>query len=69
MILITTQTFPPERGGMEALMGGLADALHRSGERISVFADRVHTTGVDKLDLPYAVRRFATVRPVRRRTS
>lgn len=68
MILITTQTFPPDRGGMETLMGGLADALHRSGEKISVFADRVHTPGVDELDLPYPMRRFASVRPVRRRT-
>lgn len=68
MILITTQTFPPDRGGMEGLMGGLADELHRAGEKVSVFADRIHTPGVKDPVFPYGIRRFAAPRPVRRRT-
>lgn len=69
MILITTQTFPPDRGGMETLMGGLADALYASGQPIAVFADRIHSSGLaEREGVPYPIRRFSSVRPLRRRT-
>jgi phosphatidyl-myo-inositol dimannoside synthase len=67
MIIISTQTFPPDRGGMEALMGGLADAIHASGRKVMVFADRVHTTDVVGGEKPYPVLRFGGPRPLRRR--
>ena len=65
MILITTQCFPPDRGGIEMLMGGLADALHARGEAIAVFADRQHAGAADQS--PYNVKRFGGFKPLRRR--
>jgi phosphatidylinositol alpha-1,6-mannosyltransferase len=62
MILITTQCFPPERGGIETLMGGLADALHASGREVVVFAD-----GARNFTAPYVVKRFVGLKPLRRR--
>ena len=59
MILITTQCFPPDRGGIEMLMGGLADALHACGrERFASCRSRPHGRAADTSDVPYAVRRF-----------
>lgn len=66
MILITTQNFPPDRGGIQSLLGGLADALHAAGEEIVVFADRVHETDVVDTPKPYRVERFGGLRPLRR---
>lgn len=65
MILIATQCFPPDRGGIEMLMGGLADALCASGEEVRVFADRARTEGVDPG--AYTVSRFGGFKPLRRR--
>lgn len=67
MILITTQNFPPDRGGIQSLLGGLADALHAAGEEVVVFADRIHETDVVDAAKPYRVRRFGGLRPLRRR--
>ncbi|MDQ3564507.1 MAG: glycosyltransferase family 4 protein [Pseudomonadota bacterium] len=64
MILITTQCFPPDRGGIEMLMGGLADAVHGSDEAVAVYADRAHTDAADPA--PYAVKRFGGFKPLRR---
>ena len=66
MILITTQCFPPDRGGIEALMGGLAEALHASGREVAVHADRVRESGV-AFSAPYAIKRYAGLKPLRRR--
>lgn len=66
MILITTQCFPPDRGGIQMVMGGLADALHASGKDVSVFADRVRQNGA-VLRVPYTIKRFAGLKPPRRR--
>ncbi|MGH8480553.1 MAG: glycosyltransferase family 4 protein [Gammaproteobacteria bacterium] len=65
MILITTQCFPPDRGGIEILMGGLADAIHGGGEAVAVYADRAHTDVADPA--PYTVKRFGGFKPLRRR--
>jgi phosphatidylinositol alpha-1,6-mannosyltransferase len=65
MILIATQCFPPDRGGIEMLMGGLADALCASGEAVHVFADRARLDGADTGS--YAVTRFGGFKPLRRR--
>lgn len=67
MILITTQCFPPDRGGIEMLMGGLADALHASGKEVVVFADRAHEDGPE-IAAPYPIHRFGGFKPLRRRT-
>jgi phosphatidylinositol alpha-1,6-mannosyltransferase len=61
MILITTQTFPPDIGGIETLMAGLAKALARAGEQVRVFADGRATDNA-----VYEVTRFAGLKPLRR---
>ena len=38
MFVISTRNFPPEIGGMQNLMGGLAEALINHGP-VKVFAD------------------------------
>ncbi|MFI2812954.1 glycosyltransferase family 4 protein [Microbulbifer sp. JSM ZJ756] len=50
MILITTQCFPPRRGGIEVLMEGLADNLGRAGREVLVLADRVEDGEVPRSD-------------------
>ncbi len=68
MIIITTQNFPPDRGGIETLMGGLADSLAQAGEKIAVYADRIRTAGLlERSALSYPVQRFGNLRPLRRR--
>ena len=39
MFIISTRNFPPEIGGMQNLMGGLANALINHGP-VKVFADK-----------------------------
>ena len=39
MFVISTRSFPPETGGMQNLMGGLANALLNHGP-VKVFADK-----------------------------
>jgi len=63
MILITTQTFPPDVGGIETLMAGLARALVETGEAVRVFADGA---GGAPQGATYAVQRFGGLKPLRR---
>lgn len=65
MILITTQCFPPDRGGIEILMGGLADALAAAGKDVIVFADRMHETA-SEMSAPYTIKRYGGFKPLRR---
>lgn len=65
MIVITTQCFPPDRGGIEALMGGLAGALHEAGNEVAVFADRIRASGARPFAPSYSLRRFGGLRPLR----
>ena len=66
MILIATQNFPPDRGGIENLMGGLADNLVAAGQRVEVYADRIRGEG-EMAPRGYRVHRFGGPRPWRRR--
>ncbi|WP_346837740.1 glycosyltransferase family 4 protein [Microbulbifer sp. SAOS-129_SWC] len=66
MILIATQNFPPDRGGIENLMGGLADNLAAAGLPLEVYADRVRSAGEER-PRGYPVHRFGGARPWRRR--
>lgn len=67
MILITTQCFAPDVGGIENLMTGLAGTLHRRGHTVLVCADRSRGPGRTEPALPVPVKRFAGPRPWRRR--
>ncbi len=63
MILITTQTFPPDVGGIETLMAGLAKALVGAGEAVHVFADGA---GGAPDAARYVTTRFGGLKPLRR---
>lgn len=47
-------------------MTGLADALAQDGQQIEVFADHIHSGGLAELMRPYPIRRFGSIRPLRR---
>lgn len=63
MHLMLTQCFPPKLGGIENMMGGLAEAIAASGKELLVLAD-------GKSDLPvkpaYQIRRYSGFKPLRR---
>ncbi|WGL15988.1 glycosyltransferase family 4 protein [Microbulbifer bruguierae] len=65
MILITTQNFPPDRGGIEGLMGGLAEALAAAGHDTLVLADAA-SSDQPLLNTRYRLRRIGGLRPWRR---
>ena len=65
MILISTQSFPPDHGGIEELMGGLADALCAEGQDVTVFADWARAPEVSR-PRGYELRRFGGLKPWRR---
>ncbi|MBR0658573.1 glycosyltransferase [Neoroseomonas oryzicola] len=68
MILILTQCLPPDPGGIEVLVGGLATALAGSGEEVLVLADRIRGKGLAEPVWPkgVTVRRFGGPKPLRR---
>ncbi|MBT3069362.1 glycosyltransferase family 4 protein [Rhodomicrobium sp. Az07] len=65
MIVLLTQCFPPDIGGIETLMGQLARALHEAGEPVTVLADRIRG-GAPEPAWPFEVKRFGGPRPWRR---
>ncbi len=65
-LALATQCFAPDFGGIEVLMTGLADALAASGREIEVFADHIRRRDAGELARPYPIRRFGSIRPVRR---
>ncbi len=65
-LALVTQCFAPDFGGIEVLMTGLTDALAASGREIEVFADHIHRRDASEFARPYPIRRFGSIRPVRR---
>jgi phosphatidylinositol alpha-1,6-mannosyltransferase len=65
-IALATQCFGPDFGGIEALMTSLADAVTASGREIEVFADHIRRRDAGELARPYPIRRFGSIRPLRR---
>lgn len=65
MILILTQCFPPRIGGIENLVGGLAEAAAATGADVRVFADGAAGLG-DGGVVGAHVRRFSGPKPLRR---
>ena len=65
MIIIATQCFPPDIGGIEILMGEFAHYLSNSGERVAVFADQAKASHHEE-KLPYIIKRFGGLKPWRR---
>ena len=67
MILVLTQCFPPNIGGIEIYVGQLVRALAARGEQVTVFADAA--AGAQAFDASLqgvTVRRFGGPRPLRR---
>ncbi|MGB8365688.1 MAG: glycosyltransferase family 4 protein [Rhizomicrobium sp.] len=69
MIVVTTQCFQPDVGGIEAYVTGLADALTRRGHRICVYCDATNAKAAHEFDgaRSYSINRFGGPRPWRRR--
>ena len=65
-LALATQCFAPDFGGVEVLMTGLADAVAASGRAVEVFADHIHRRDASELARPYPIRRFGSIRPLRR---
>ena len=64
MIIITTQCFYPNIGGIEALMTGIAGAMHKSGKDIMVLADGKNDES-ERIET-YSIKRFNGWKPIRR---
>ena len=64
MIIITTQCFYPSIGGIEALMTGIAGAMHKSGKDILVIADGKKDESDESK--AYSIKRFNGWKPIRR---
>lgn len=62
-VLILTQCFPPQIGGIENFMHGMASALAGRGAEVTVFADGHKAEGAH----PFTVKRFAGLKAARRR--
>jgi glycosyltransferase involved in cell wall biosynthesis len=63
-VLILTQCFPPDVGGIENMMGALADALAAAGNDVTVLADGAAEAAGGRF--AYPVRRFDGFKPLRR---
>jgi phosphatidylinositol alpha-1,6-mannosyltransferase len=68
VILLLTQNFPPDPGGIENLMGDLARQLAAHGQEVLVLADHIRGKGLSEPAWPSGLqlRRFGGPRPVRR---
>ena len=65
MIIIATQCFEPEIGGIESLMTGMAKSMSSIGIDVLVLADGKKNTEEDK-DRKYSIKRFSGWKPLRR---
>ena len=68
-IVISTQCFSPVIGGMENLMKGLAESLHKKDFNIFVFADSKNSLDEEKHDkhLSYEIIRYRGLKIIRKR--
>ena len=65
MIIIATQCFFPQIGGIESLMTGMAEAMSNANKNVLVLADGKKTTNDE--DKKYKIKRFSGWKPFRRR--
>ena len=66
MILITTQNFLPDIGGIQIYLTGLADALAKRGHNLSIFCDAHRDSEPFDKKKPYEIVRFAGPKPWQR---
>ncbi len=65
MFIISTRSFPPEVGGMQNLMGGLANALVNHGP-VKVFADKSENFGSFDKNSKVEIERFGGIKLLRK---
>ena len=65
MFLISTRNFPPEVGGMQNLMGGLANALVNHGP-VKVFADKSENYEIFDKNSKAEIERFGGIKLLRK---
>ncbi|CAA0111647.1 GDP-mannose-dependent alpha-(1-6)-phosphatidylinositol monomannoside mannosyltransferase [Zhongshania aliphaticivorans] len=67
-ILINTQNFPPEAGGIQNYMYELANALHHLGHNVRVICDTHATAGQQEFDAsqPFSIERINGPKLIRR---
>ena len=64
MILVLTQCFPPDQGGIETLMGGLVGALQDAGKSVCVLADHIRSKSARATAIHQdQIERFGGIRP------
>ncbi len=64
MIIITTQCFAPQIGGIESLMTGMAEAMTNYGKEVLVLADGKKSE--EDIIANYRIKRFSGWKPIRR---
>jgi phosphatidyl-myo-inositol dimannoside synthase len=69
VLVISTQNFPPEVGGIGNLVYSLCSEFATAGEKIIVFADRQRSADDKNFDKTqkFEIRRYSGIKPVRRR--
>jgi phosphatidylinositol alpha-1,6-mannosyltransferase len=65
-IVMVTQNFTPDPGGIETTMGGLAHELAAAGHALTVFADRIRSGRAEDTPPAIPIHRFGGPRPLRR---
>jgi phosphatidylinositol alpha-1,6-mannosyltransferase len=65
-LIMVTQNFTPDPGGIETLMGGLARALAARGHTLTVLAERIRSGRAEDTPPAIPIRRFGGPRPLRR---
>jgi phosphatidylinositol alpha-1,6-mannosyltransferase len=67
MIVISTQCFPPDLGGIQAIMGGLARSAADRGFPLTVLADACDGAAAHDAAAGYRIVRYGGFKPLRRR--
>jgi phosphatidyl-myo-inositol dimannoside synthase len=67
-IVVSTQCFPPDSGGIETLMYSLSASLSIAGYDVTVYADHAtRKTGTFDKNQTFKIKRFSGIKPWRRR--
>lgn len=65
-VIMVTQNFTPDPGGIETTMGGLAREIAKAGHPITVYAERIRSGRAEDTPPEIPLRRFGGPRPLRR---
>lgn len=65
-VIMVTQNFTPDPGGIETTMGGLAREIAAAGHTITVLAERIRSGRPEDTPATIPIRRFGGPRPLRK---